>query len=74
MPPRADGFSPARSLKDQTTEPEERTTQMATQTQIVRGVEFVHEVDSGFCVQVFFHDPDGNMLALHHRYEPRAEG
>jgi len=37
-----------------------------------RGVEFKGEtIDSGFCCQAFFEDPDGNMLAIHHRY---AEG
>jgi len=37
-----------------------------------RGVEFKGEViDSGVCKQAFFDDPDGNMLAIHHRY---AEG
>jgi predicted enzyme related to lactoylglutathione lyase len=34
-----------------------------------RGVEFMGEVlDSGTCWQAFFKDPDGNTLALHHRY------
>ena len=37
-----------------------------------RGVEFQGDpMDSGVCVQAFFADPDGNMLAIHHRY---AEG
>jgi catechol 2,3-dioxygenase-like lactoylglutathione lyase family enzyme len=37
-----------------------------------RGVEFQGEpIDSGVCFQTFFHDPDGNMLGIHHRY---AEG
>jgi catechol 2,3-dioxygenase-like lactoylglutathione lyase family enzyme len=37
-----------------------------------RGVEFQGEpIDSGVCLQTFFQDPDGNMLAIHHRY---AEG
>ena len=37
-----------------------------------RGVEFEGEpLDSGVCVQAFFADPDGNALAIHHRY---AEG
>jgi catechol 2,3-dioxygenase-like lactoylglutathione lyase family enzyme len=37
-----------------------------------RGIEFEGEViDSGVCYQTFFRDPDGNMLAIHHRY---AEG
>jgi len=34
-----------------------------------RGVTFINEtIDSGVCKQVFFHDPDGNMLGIHHRY------
>jgi catechol 2,3-dioxygenase-like lactoylglutathione lyase family enzyme len=38
-----------------------------------RGVEFKGEIlDSGVCHQAFFEDPDGNMLALHHRYAPIA--
>ena len=37
-----------------------------------RGVEFMGDVlDSGVCHQVFFQDPDGNMLGLHHRYAPK---
>jgi catechol 2,3-dioxygenase-like lactoylglutathione lyase family enzyme len=37
-----------------------------------RGVEFKGDtLDSGVCFQAFFEDPDGNMLAIHHRY---AEG
>src|SRR3954454_8951041 len=37
-----------------------------------RGVEFVTPViDSGVCKQAIFTDPDGNALAIHHRY---AEG
>jgi catechol 2,3-dioxygenase-like lactoylglutathione lyase family enzyme len=37
-----------------------------------RGVEFKGEtLDSGVCLQAFFEDPDGNTLAIHHRY---AEG
>jgi catechol 2,3-dioxygenase-like lactoylglutathione lyase family enzyme len=37
-----------------------------------RGVEFRGEtIDSGVCCQAFFEDPDGNLLAIHHRY---AEG
>lgn len=36
-----------------------------------RGVEFKAEtLDSGVCHQAFFEDPDGNALALHHRYAP----
>lgn len=34
-----------------------------------RGVEFKGEtLDSGVCFQAFFADPDGNALAIHHRY------
>ena len=34
-----------------------------------RGVEFEGEtLDSGVCWQAFFADPDGNALAIHHRY------
>ena len=34
-----------------------------------RGVEFEGEtLDSGVCFQAFFKDPDGNALAIHHRY------
>lgn len=34
-----------------------------------RGVRFKGEpLDSGVCLQAFFEDPDGNMLAIHHRY------
>jgi catechol 2,3-dioxygenase-like lactoylglutathione lyase family enzyme len=34
-----------------------------------RGIEFRGEViDSGVCKQTFFEDPDGNTLAIHHRY------
>ncbi len=37
-----------------------------------RGVEFRGEViDSGVCFQTFFEDPDGNRLAIHHRYAPK---
>jgi catechol 2,3-dioxygenase-like lactoylglutathione lyase family enzyme len=37
-----------------------------------RGVEFEGEIlDSGVCHQTFFKDPDGNALALHHRYAPK---
>ena len=36
-----------------------------------RGVEFRGEtLDSGVCWQAFFADPDGNALAIHHRYAP----
>ena len=36
-----------------------------------RGIEFRGDVlDSGVCYQAFFSDPDGNMLAIHHRYAP----
>ena len=34
-----------------------------------RGVTFEREtLDSGVCWQTFFADPDGNALAIHHRY------
>ena len=34
-----------------------------------RGVEFEADtLDSGVCHQAFFSDPDGNALAIHHRY------
>jgi catechol 2,3-dioxygenase-like lactoylglutathione lyase family enzyme len=37
-----------------------------------RGIVFKGEVlDSGVCFQAFFEDPDGNTLAIHHRYAPR---
>jgi catechol 2,3-dioxygenase-like lactoylglutathione lyase family enzyme len=36
-----------------------------------RGVRFRGEtIDSGVCHQAFFEDPDGNLLAIHHRYAP----
>lgn len=39
-----------------------------------RGVEFAMDtLDSGVCHQAFFSDPDGNALAIHHRYEPRTD-
>ena len=38
-----------------------------------RGVKFVGQpIDSGVCHQAFFADPDGNALAIHHRYAPAA--
>ena len=38
-----------------------------------RGVQFEGDIlDSGVCHQTFFADPDGNALALHHRYAPPA--
>ena len=38
-----------------------------------RGVTFMGDVfDTGVCHMAFFADPDGNMLMLHHRYEPRV--
>jgi catechol 2,3-dioxygenase-like lactoylglutathione lyase family enzyme len=38
-----------------------------------RGVEFLGDtLDSGVCFQAFFKDPEGNALAIHHRYAPRA--
>ena len=37
-----------------------------------RGIEFEGDViDSGVCYQAFFKDPDGNSLAIHHRYAPK---
>jgi hypothetical protein len=30
----------------------------------------VEMIDSGVCHQAIFSDPDGNPLALHHRYAP----
>ena len=36
-----------------------------------RGVRFKGEtIDSGVCWQAHFQDPDGNALAIHHRYAP----
>jgi predicted enzyme related to lactoylglutathione lyase len=36
-----------------------------------RGIQFVTDViDSGVCKQAIFTDPDGNALAIHHRYSP----
>ena len=35
-----------------------------------RGIEFIHELDSGVCWMGFFKDPDGNSFCLHHRYAP----
>jgi predicted enzyme related to lactoylglutathione lyase len=38
-----------------------------------RGIEFEGEtIDSGVCYQAHFEDPDGNALAIHHRYAPPA--
>ena len=38
-----------------------------------RGVDFVTEtIDSGVCKQAIFQDPDGNSLAIHHRYASGA--
>ena len=38
-----------------------------------RGVAFEGDtLDSGVCFQAFFADPDGNALAIHHRYAPAA--
>ena len=38
-----------------------------------RGVEFQGDIlDSGICHQTFFADPDGNALAIHHRYAPAS--
>jgi predicted enzyme related to lactoylglutathione lyase len=39
------------------------------------GVEFAGESwDSGVCHGAAFNDPDGNGLALHHRYAPYPDG
>lgn len=39
-----------------------------------RGVEFRGDtLDSGVCFQAFFSDPDGNTLAIHHRYAAPEE-
>ena len=39
-----------------------------------RGVTFEGEtLDSGVCWQAFFADPDGNALAIHHRYAPKDQ-
>jgi catechol 2,3-dioxygenase-like lactoylglutathione lyase family enzyme len=39
-----------------------------------RGVSFQADtLDSGVCHQAFFADPDGNALAIHHRYAPTGE-
>jgi catechol 2,3-dioxygenase-like lactoylglutathione lyase family enzyme len=39
-----------------------------------RGVEFEGDIlDSGVCHQSFFSDPDGNSLAIHHRYAPHPD-
>ena len=36
-----------------------------------RGVTFTGDIiDSGVCHMAHFHDPDGNVLMLHHRYAP----
>jgi len=38
-----------------------------------RGVQFEpNAIDSGVCHQAFFADPDGNALAIHHRYAAGA--
>jgi predicted enzyme related to lactoylglutathione lyase len=40
-----------------------------------KGIEFRGGIlDSGVCHQAFFADPDGNPLALHHRYAPKDTG
>ncbi len=39
-----------------------------------RGITFKADtLDSGVCHQAFFEDPDGNALALHHRYAPKGD-
>jgi predicted enzyme related to lactoylglutathione lyase len=35
-----------------------------------RGVEFIHDMDSGVCNMAVFKDPFGNTYLLHHRYAP----
>jgi predicted enzyme related to lactoylglutathione lyase len=36
-----------------------------------QGISFKGEmIDSGFCHQAFFEDPDGNSIGIHHRYIP----
>jgi catechol 2,3-dioxygenase-like lactoylglutathione lyase family enzyme len=38
-----------------------------------RGITFHGDVlDSGVCHQAFFEDPEGNALAIHHRYAPKS--
>ena len=38
-----------------------------------RGVKFTTDtIDSGVCWQAIFEDPDGNSLAIHHRYEGKG--
>lgn len=38
-----------------------------------RGVKFTTDtIDSGVCWQAIFQDPDGNSLAIHHRYEGKG--
>jgi predicted enzyme related to lactoylglutathione lyase len=38
-----------------------------------RGITFMGDtIDSGVCYQAFFQDPDGNALAIHHRYVPEG--
>jgi catechol 2,3-dioxygenase-like lactoylglutathione lyase family enzyme len=40
-----------------------------------KGVEFQGEtLDTGVCHIAFFKDPDGNLLMLHRRYTPHADG
>ena len=45
----------------------------ARETLQARGVSFAADtLDTGVCHMAFFADPDGNALALHHRYAPAA--
>ncbi|MGH2923138.1 MAG: VOC family protein [Solirubrobacterales bacterium] len=38
-----------------------------------RGVKFTTDtIDSGVCWQAIFEDPDGNSLAIHHRYSGKG--
>src|SRR2546423_15168237 len=40
-----------------------------------RGIGFKGDtLDSGVCYHAFFEDPDGNVLAIHHRYAPSDAG
>ena len=38
-----------------------------------RGVKFnMDTIDSGVCWQIYFEDPDGNAIGIHHRYAPNT--
>jgi catechol 2,3-dioxygenase-like lactoylglutathione lyase family enzyme len=46
--------------------------EVARERLTAHGVEFLGAtVDTGVCLMGFFYDPDGNVLILHRRYEPR---